>query len=129
MLVTTKEMFEKAQKENYAIPAANFFDLDSARTFVEVAEKMQKPLILAFAQAHIEECPLEEAALIATYLAKKASVPVALHLDHGQDEEIIKQAIELGFTSVMIDLRRMRLKQIFVVQKQLRNMLMKEVLW
>ena len=71
MLVTTKEMFEKAQKENYAIPAANFFDLDSARTFVEVAEKMQKPLILAFAQAHIEECPLEEAALIATYLAKK----------------------------------------------------------
>lgn len=103
MLVTTKEMFEKAQKENYAIPAAIFFDLDSARTFVEVAEKMQKPLILAFAQAHIEECPLEEAALIATYLAKKASVPVALHLDHGQDEEIIKQAIELGFTSVMID--------------------------
>ncbi|EOF55767.1 ketose-bisphosphate aldolase [Enterococcus hirae EnGen0127] len=103
MLVTTKEMFEKAQKENYAIPAANFFDLDFARTFVEVAEKMQKPLILAFAQAHIEECPLEEAALIATYLAKKASVPVALHLDHGQDEEIIKQAIELGFTSVMID--------------------------
>ncbi|MCD5072235.1 class II fructose-bisphosphate aldolase [Enterococcus hirae] len=96
-------MFEKAQKENYAIPAANFFDLDSARTFVEVAEKMQKPLILAFAQAHIEECPLEEAALIATYLAKKASVPVALHLDHGQDEEIIKQAIKLGFTSVMID--------------------------
>lgn len=103
MLVTTKEMFEKAQKENYAIPAANFFDLDSARTFVEVAEKMQKPLILAFAQAHIEECSLEEAALIAKYLAKKASVPVALHLDHGQDEEIIKQAIELGFTSVMID--------------------------
>lgn len=103
MLVTTKEMFEKAQKENYAIPAANFIDLDSARTFVEVAEKMQKPLILAFAQAHIEECPLEEAALISTYLAKKASVPVALHLDHGQDEEIIKQAIELGFTSVMID--------------------------
>lgn len=103
MLVTTKEMFEKAQKENYAIPAANFFDLDSARTFVEVAEKMQKPLILAFAQAHIEECPLEEAALIAKYLAKKANVPVALHLDHGQDEAIIKQAIELGFTSVMID--------------------------
>lgn len=55
MLVTTKEMFEKAQKENYAIPAANFFDLDSARTFVEVAEKMQKPLILAFKTVLVEE--------------------------------------------------------------------------
>ncbi|EMF0086661.1 class II fructose-bisphosphate aldolase, partial [Enterococcus hirae] len=55
MLVATKEIFEKAQKENYAIPAANFFDLDSARTFVEVAEKMQKPLILAFKTVLVEE--------------------------------------------------------------------------
>lgn len=103
MLVTTKEMFEKAQQENYAIPAANFIDLDSARTYVETAEKLNKPLILAFAQAHIEELPLTEAALIGKYLAEKASVPVALHLDHGQDEKIIEEAINLGFTSVMID--------------------------
>ncbi|MDH6364241.1 ketose-bisphosphate aldolase [Enterococcus sp. PF1-24] len=103
MLVTTKEMFEKAQKGNYAIPAANFFDFNSARTYVETAEKLNKPLILAFAQAHMEEISLEEAALVGKYLAEKATVPVALHLDHGQDENIIKQAIDLGFSSVMID--------------------------
>ncbi|WP_086444519.1 class II fructose-bisphosphate aldolase [Candidatus Enterococcus lemimoniae] len=103
MLVTSKELFTKAQQEGFAIPAANFFDLDSARSYVSVAERMNKPLILAFAQAHMEMMSLEEAVLIGHYLAEKATVPVVLHLDHGQDEKVIKQAIDLGFTSVMID--------------------------
>ncbi|MBO0461336.1 class II fructose-bisphosphate aldolase [Enterococcus sp. DIV1298c] len=103
MLVTTKELFEQADKNNYAIPAANFFDLDSARTYVKTAERLKKPLILAFAQSHMDMMSLEEAALIGKFLAEQSTSPVALHLDHGQDEEIIKQAIDLGFTSVMID--------------------------
>ncbi|GGC80241.1 class II fructose-bisphosphate aldolase [Enterococcus wangshanyuanii] len=103
MLVTSKELFKQAQENHYAIPAANFFDLDSARAYTSVANQMNKPLILAFAQAHLEMMSLEEAALIGKYLAEKVAVPVVLHLDHGQDEKIIKQAIELGFSSVMID--------------------------
>lgn len=103
MLVTSKELFKQTQAGKFAIPAANFFDLDSARAYVSVAERMNKPLILAFAQAHMDMMSLEEAALIGNFLAKKATVPVVLHLDHGQDEKIIKQAIDLGFTSVMID--------------------------
>ncbi|MGG5333615.1 class II fructose-bisphosphate aldolase [Enterococcus sp. AZ163] len=103
MLVNSKAMLNKAKKENYAIPATNFIDLDSARTFVTVAEKLNKPLILPFAQAHKDLISLEEAALIGKYLADKVSVPVALHLDHGEDFAFIKQAIDLGFTSVMID--------------------------
>jgi len=103
LLVTSKELFSNAQKERFAIPATNFFDLDSARSYVSVAERLNKPLILAFAQAHMDMMSLEEAALIGNYLAEKAEVPVVLHLDHGQDEKVIKRAIELGFTSVMID--------------------------
>lgn len=103
MLVTTKEMFQYAEQQNFAVPAANFFDLDSARVYVETADKLKKPLILAFAQSHMDMLSLEEAAMIGSYLAKKSSSPVALHLDHGQDEEVIKQAIALGFSSVMID--------------------------
>ena len=103
MLVTTKELFQQAEEQNYAIPAANFFDLDSARTYVQTAEKLKKPLILAFAQSHMDMLSLEEAALIGTFLAENSTAPVALHLDHGQDEMIIKEAIRLGFTSVMID--------------------------
>lgn len=103
MLVNSKEIFRKAQQKNYAIPAPNFIDLDSARTFVDIAEKNNFPLILPFAQAHVELISLEEAALIGKYLAEKAEVPVVLHLDHGEDLDFIFQAIDLGFTSVMID--------------------------
>lgn len=103
MLVTSKELFRLAEDGKFAIPATNFIDLDSARTFVDTAEDLKLPLILAFAQQHEEFIRLEEAALIGKYLAEKSSMPVVLHLDHGQDFDFIKRAISLGFSSVMID--------------------------
>lgn len=106
MLVSSKELFKVADQNNFAIPATNFIDLDSARTYVETAEKLNKPLILAFAESHMELISLEEAALIGKYLAEKSKAPVVLHLDHGETESVIKKAIELGFSSVMIDASR-----------------------
>lgn len=103
MLVTSKELFRLAEEGKFAIPATNFIDLDSARTYVDTAEDLKLPLILAFAQQHEEFISLEEAALIGKYLAEKSSMPVVLHLDHGQDFDFIKRAISLGFSSVMID--------------------------
>lgn len=103
MLVTSKELFSLAEEGKFAIPATNFIDLDSARTYVDTAEDLKLPLILAFAQQHEEFISLEEAALIGKYLAEKSSMPVVLHLDHGQDFDFIKRAISLGFSSVMID--------------------------
>ena len=111
MLVSTKEMLQRARREGYAVPAPNFFDLRSASAYLEVAEALNKPLILAFAQAHMDQFDLVDAAMIGRYLAKKASVPVALHLDHGTDETIIKQAIDLGFTSVMIDASQEKIEE------------------
>ncbi|WP_133969120.1 class II fructose-bisphosphate aldolase [Eubacterium limosum] len=104
MLVTSKEMFEKAREGGYAIPAPNFIDLESLRWHVETAEKLNVPLILPLAEAHIgENITLEDAALVGKKYAAAAKVPVALHLDHGTDPEIIKKAVDLGFTSVMVD--------------------------
>lgn len=103
MLVNSNELFVKARKGNYAIPAANYIDLDSARTYIKVAEQNKLPLILAFAQSHKDIISLEEAALIGKFLGEKASVPIVLHLDHGEDYDFIERAIQLGFTSVMID--------------------------
>lgn len=104
MLVTSKEMFEKAREGGYAIPAPNFIDLESLRWHVETAEKLNVPLILPLAEAHIgENITLEDAALVGKKYAAEAKVPVALHLDHGTNPEIIKKAVDLGFTSVMID--------------------------
>ncbi|GAB2021139.1 class II fructose-bisphosphate aldolase [Pseudolactococcus yaeyamensis] len=103
MIVFGKEMLEKARIGKYAIPAANFFDSNSARVYVETAERLKKPLILAFAEKHLGMMSLEEAAEIGKYYAEKSSTPVVLHLDHGVTESRILKSMDLGFSSVMID--------------------------
>ncbi len=103
MKVDSNKVLPVAQKIGFAIPATNFIDLDSARTFVKVAEERRLPLILAFAESHRQIISLEEAALIGNYFVDKATVPIMLHLDHGTNPEFIFKAIELGFSSVMID--------------------------
>jgi len=106
MLVNSKNALLTAKKENFAIPATNFIDLDSARSYAKVAEEKGLPLILAYAQSHSEMLSIEEAALIGKFFAEKSRVPIILHLDHGEDTDFIFKAIELGFTSVMIDASR-----------------------
>lgn len=103
MIVTSKELYKIAQKNNFAIPAANYIDAFSAAAHVEVAEKLGLPLILEFAQAHETLLPFEDGLEIGKYYAEKAKVPVVLHLDHGTTKERIFQAIDYGFRSVMID--------------------------
>lgn len=104
MLVTSKELFRKAQDGNYAIPAPNFIDLESLRWHVETAEELNKPLILALAETHLgENITLKDAAMVGKKYAEEAKVPVVLHLDHGGTPSLIKEAIDLGFSSVMID--------------------------
>ena len=104
MLVTSKELFKNAQDGGYAIPAPNFIDLESLRWHVEMAEKLNMPLILALAESHIgEQITLKDAALVGKKYAEEAKVPVVLHLDHGITADLIKEAIDLGFSSVMVD--------------------------
>lgn len=103
MLVTSKELFKIAQRKKFAIPAANFMDQYTLRSYIAVAEKLKLPIIVSFAQAHHELMDIEEAALLGKYYAKHSTVPVVLHLDHGEDVAFVKRAVDLGFSSVMID--------------------------
>ncbi len=104
MLVTSKEIFKIAREKKFAIPSANFIDIDSLRWHIEAAEELGLPIIVALAEAHISpNISLEDAAIMGKKYAEEASVPVILHLDHGTTPSIIKKAIDLGFTSVMID--------------------------
>ncbi|MEI3598662.1 MULTISPECIES: class II fructose-bisphosphate aldolase [unclassified Oceanobacillus] len=103
MLVTSKKLFRIAQRKKFAIPAVNFIDQYTLRAYIGVAEKLQLPIIVSFAQAHHEIMDLEEAALLGKYYTKLSEVPVVLHLDHGEDVAFVKRAIDLGFSSVMID--------------------------
>ncbi|MGN8844983.1 class II fructose-bisphosphate aldolase [Niallia sp. HCP3S3_B10] len=103
MLVTLKELLIEADKGNYAVGAFNCPTLESVRGVVEAAEELRAPIILAHAEVHNAIIPLEIMGPILVEFAQKASVPIAVHLDHGTNLETVKQAIDIGFTSVMID--------------------------
>ena len=102
-LVTTKEMFEKAYKGGYAIGAFNVNNMEIVQGITEAAKEVGSPLVLQVSAGarkyakHTYLMKLIEAAIIDTDL------PIAVHLDHGEDFEICKSCIDGGFTSVMID--------------------------
>lgn len=103
MLVNSKEMLLKANESNYAIPSPDFINLNQLKVYIEVAEKLQRPALVSISETLSPFFPIEEAFYVGKYYAEKASVPVVLHIDHGKHVEFVKKAIDIGFTSVMID--------------------------
>ena len=103
MLVTTKDMLARAHEGGYAIPSPDFVDSNSVRAYAQVAGELHAPLILSFAEVHLEHLSVEEAALLGKFYAERIDAPIALHLDHGVTMPVIEEAIKRGFTSVMID--------------------------
>lgn len=105
MLVTTKELLRLANAQNKAIGAFNVSGLETLRAIIQAAEKMKEPIIIQFAQVHEEEhiMDLDIIGPIMVMAAQKATVPVAVHLDHGVDLDFIERALEMGFTSIMYD--------------------------
>ena len=104
MLVNTKNMLQEFHNSKCALPAPDFFNLDTMKAYIELAEETNMPLILSFADVFQDyDMPIEEAASLAKLYCEKSSAQIALHLDHGSSVEICKKAADLGFTSVMID--------------------------
>ena len=107
-LVNTKEMFAKANKEGYSVPAFNFNNLEQLQGIIEACVEMGSPVILQVstgARKYIGKEMLPGLAKAATDYVKASGsdIPVALHLDHGPSFEVAKDCIEYGFSSVMID--------------------------
>ncbi|WP_182187439.1 class II fructose-bisphosphate aldolase [Pectinatus frisingensis] len=119
MLVSTKKMLSNAKNKGFAIPSANFIDQISVISHIKTAEKMNLPLILSYAQAHSVYQSIEEAAMLGHFYIKNSNVPIALHLDHGMDFQFIKKAIQLGFTSVMIDASQKNLSDNIAITKEI----------
>lgn len=106
MLVTMKEILDRASKENYAVAAPNVVSEIDARAFIEVAEELKAPLIIDVASPNagvISHSNLYMFGQVLKDLAINSNVPVAINLDHGSKFEDIIQAIQAGLTSVMID--------------------------
>lgn len=103
MLVTLKEIMEMAEEKNIAIGSFNASGLEAIEAELAAAEELQLPVIIQFAQCHEPWIPLATIGPIMVDMAKKSSVPVCIHLDHGETLEYLKQALELGFTGIMYD--------------------------
>lgn len=110
-LVNTKELFAKAIKGGYAIPAYNFNNMEQMQAILQACVETQSPVILQVskgAREYANQTLLRYMAQGAVQYAKEISpdgkgIPIVLHLDHGPDFETCKSCIDNGFSSVMID--------------------------
>ena len=103
MLVTLKGLLEDAKNKKQAVGAFNGTTLEGIRAIIGAAEELRRPVILQHAQSHDTIIDLNEIAPLMLHYARSASVPVAVHLDHGSTFKRCMEAIRAGFTSVMYD--------------------------
>lgn len=107
-LSNTKEMFQKAFAEKYAVPAYNFNNMEQLQAIITACAQTASPVILQVssgARNYADQTLLQYMAQGAVALARKmgSRIPIALHLDHGDSFELTKSCIDSGFSSVMID--------------------------
>ena len=102
-LMSTTVVLNDARRRGYCVGAFNFVDYLSIETVIEAAEKQNAPAILQSSSGTIKRFGIKTIVEMARIAAAGSSVPVSLHLDHGTNVDIISQAINEGYNSVMID--------------------------
>lgn len=103
MLVNMNQVLLPAKRQKYAVGLFNAVNLELARGIIAAAEASRSPVIMGTAEVLFPYGPLEEVSYYLIPMAKKANVPVVIHLDHGLNRETCIKALELGFSSIMYD--------------------------
>lgn len=103
MLVTLNDVMKIAEEKKIAVGSFNTPNLEALQAVIGAAEELNMPVIIQFAQCHESWIPLELIGPIMVENAKKARVPVCVHLDHGETLDYLKQALNMGFTGIMYD--------------------------
>ncbi|SNX53572.1 class II fructose-1,6-bisphosphate aldolase [Thermoanaerobacterium sp. RBIITD] len=117
MLVTGIELLKKAHEEGYAVGAFNTSNLEITQAIVEAAEEMKSPAIIQVSEGGLKYAGIETISAIVRTLANRASVPIALHLDHGTDFNNVMKCLRNGWTSVMMDASKLPLEKNIEVTK------------
>ena len=102
-LVPVRDLLFDARERGYAVGAFNCNNMEIVQAIVGAAQAERSPVIIQASQGAIKYAGLEYISALGRLAAEKASVPVALHLDHGTSFEQVVQCIRHGFSSVMID--------------------------
>ena len=102
-LVKMKTLLENAAKNNRGCGAFSVGNMEMVKGAIRAAEELDTPIILQIAEVRLKHSPLDLMGPMMVQAAKSAKVDVAVHLDHGLTFETVQRALELGFTSVMLD--------------------------
>ena len=103
MLVTLKQILDLCEARTCAVGSFNTPNLESVMAVIGAAEELQVPVVIQHAEVHEEIMPLEVIGPVMTEAARRAKVPVCVHLDHGESLDYLCRALDLGFTSIMYD--------------------------
>lgn len=110
-LVPMKQLLLRAQSKQIACGAFSVGNMEMILGAVKAAEEMETPIILQIAEVRLKHSPLHLMGPMMVQAAKKANVDIAVHLDHGLTLDTIHQALNMGFTSVMMDSSTFPLKE------------------
>ena len=102
-LTSMRPLLKQAQADHYGVAAYNMIDYNSARSIIEGAAQLEAPVIVQVSVKTVKHWGYKPVATWVRLLADTVDVPVALHLDHCSDIEVIKRCIDAGWTSVMFD--------------------------
>lgn len=102
-LVNMRDMLQHAYQNGYAVGGFDLVSLDFLEAIMVAGEAQRSPLILSLAESHFEYYDFELAMAAAEQAARRSSIPVAIHLDHGASFESAVKAINLGCNGVMVD--------------------------
>lgn len=102
-LVKMKDLLRRAEEKNIGCGAFSVGNMEMVRGAIRAAEELDTPIILQIAEVRLKNSPLHLMGTMMVQAAKEAKVDVAVHLDHGLTFETVDKALELGFTSVMLD--------------------------
>ena len=103
MILSTRQMLLDAQAGHYAVPAFNIHNMETLQVVADTAKEMRSPLIIAVTPSTIAYARDEYVVAMAKVASDDTTTPLAIHLDHFEDIGKIKQAIDAGFKSSMID--------------------------
>lgn len=115
--VTTKQMLYKADREGYAVGAFNVENMEMVMAVIRACEETNSPAILQTTPSTVKYAGLDMYYANVATAAKKADVPIALHLDHGNSFELAMQALHTGYTSIMIDGSKLALDENIALSK------------
>ncbi len=117
-LVNMKELLLEAQDGDWAVGSFSVSNMEMVMGILRAAEETQSPVILQIAEVRLKHSPLDLIGPLMVSAAENAEIPVAVHFDHGITVEAIEHALDLGFTSVMIDGSKLSLKENIAITRR-----------